>query len=77
MQVLVPVSHCKDTIIFDKTSNFFKKLKKTRWICSARSLKSVSYGLIGIYGRIAKTSLMLLSSIVYSIEGVYNCVLIL
>ena len=27
-QVFVPVSHCKDTHNFDKTNNFFKKVKK-------------------------------------------------
>ena len=28
MQVFVPVSHCKDTYNFDKTSNYFKKVKE-------------------------------------------------
>ena len=28
MQVVVPVSQCKDTHNFDKTNNFFKKVKK-------------------------------------------------
>ena len=28
MQVFVPVSHCKDIHNFDKTNNFFKKVKK-------------------------------------------------
>ena len=28
MQVFIPVSHCKDTHNFDKTNNFFKKVKK-------------------------------------------------
>ena len=28
VQVVVPVSHCKDTHNFDKTNNFFKKVKK-------------------------------------------------
>ena len=28
MQVFVPISHCKDTHNFDKTNNFFKKVRK-------------------------------------------------
>ena len=28
MQVVVPVSHCKDTHNFDKTNNYFKKVKE-------------------------------------------------
>ena len=28
VQVFVPVSHCKDIHNFDKTNNFFKKVKK-------------------------------------------------
>ena len=28
VQVFVPVSHCKDTYYFDKTNNFFKKVKE-------------------------------------------------
>ena len=28
VQVFVPVSHCKDTYNFDKTNNFFKKVKE-------------------------------------------------
>ena len=28
MQLFVPVSHCKDTHYFDKTNNFFKKVKE-------------------------------------------------
>lgn len=28
VQVFVPVSHCKDTYYFDKTDNYFKKVKE-------------------------------------------------
>ena len=28
VQVLVPVSHCKDTYYFDKINNYFKKVKE-------------------------------------------------
>ena len=38
MQVLVPVSHCKDTHNFEKTNNFFKKVKEMGRETSAQSL---------------------------------------
>ena len=45
VQVVVPVSHCKDTYNFDKTNNFFKKdeEKETRCLVSSvRNLPSYS-----------------------------------
>ena len=52
VQVFVPVSHCKDTHNFDKTNNFFKKVKKKESKCmlsSVRNLPSYSTTLLVYY----------------------------
>lgn len=38
--MFVPVSHCKDTYNFDKTNNFFKKVKKKETKCLVSSVQN-------------------------------------
>ena len=48
--VIVPVSHCKDTYNFDKTNNFFKKVKEkgdqvSDLLCPKLTELSYEYGI--------------------------------
>ena len=37
----VPVSHCKDTYYFDKTNNYFKKVKEKETRCLVSSIRNL------------------------------------
>ena len=37
----VPVSHCKDTYYFDKTNNYFKKVKEKETRCLISSVRNL------------------------------------